>query len=116
MAVLPKQPANVLGYFPSLDLPGVMISTLFLALIIFAAFQAFATLALHSVELLVNRQCWRQAYHTTSKSDKVGGGGTGARKTYNSLLAVLTSWQSVVLFILKPLIHWLFGSGLSTSN
>lgn len=119
-AVLPEQPANVEGYFPTLDLPGDTISTLFLALIVVAAFQSFATLALHSVELLVNRsrdeQCWRQSSSTHIGPNKLDGGRAGSRKSYNSILAVVTSWQSVGLLILKPLIHWLFGSSLSTSN
>lgn len=106
------------GYFPSIWLPGGTLSNLVLAFIVIAVFQAFATLGLHSAELLVTRsrdeQCLRYAYVCSSSPSSYTQKASKSRK-YNSIPAALTSWQSLCLYILKPLIHWLFGSGLSTT-
>lgn len=116
VAVLPTQQANVIGYFPSLNLSMNTVPGLFTAIVIVGAFQAFATIGLHAVELLVTRyrdeQCWRRA----SKTPGVTGNNNRSTRPYISVMAGLTSWQSLSLFILKPLIHWLFGSSLTTSN
>jgi hypothetical protein len=70
-------------------------------------FQAFVTLGLHFAELLVNvsrdEDFWRATY-------KSGGYKIG----YNSILAAATSWKSLVLLAFKPVIHWLYGLGVST--
>lgn len=121
VAVLPEQAANVNGYFPKLNLSEVPTATsLFLTLVIVAVFQAFATMGLHSVELLVNRsrdeQCWRHASATSQRIRTLGEDQIGSKKEYNSITAAFTSWQSLALYCLKPLVHWLFGSSLSTSN
>ena len=90
-------------------------------LLFVGTFQTFATLGLHSAELLVNRSrdevLWRRA---ASLHRKAGPSWAkkmpGAPKTYGSIIAALSSWQSVGLFILKPIVHWLFGSSLSAKG
>ncbi|KAK0302769.1 hypothetical protein LTR01_008536 [Friedmanniomyces endolithicus] len=120
IAVLPKQAANVSGYFPNLNLELPIVASLFATLVIVAVFQTFATMGLHSVELLVNRsrdeQCWRHASTTARGTGTLGKDQIGSKKAYNSIKAAFTSWQSLSLYFLKPLVHWLFGSSLSTSN
>ncbi|KAK3615821.1 hypothetical protein LTR56_026364 [Elasticomyces elasticus] len=120
IAVLPKQAANVNGYFPNLNLEVPIAASLFLTLVIVAVFQTFATMGLHSVELLVNRsrdeQCWRHASTTVRRTGTLRKDQIGSKKAYNSITAAFTSWQSLGLYFLKPLVHWLFGSSLSTSN
>jgi hypothetical protein len=48
-----------------------------------------------------DEQVWRAAY---SK---------GTNPRYNSVIAALTSWETTVLNLLKTVIHWLFGLGIS---
>ncbi|KIX07506.1 uncharacterized protein Z518_02159 [Rhinocladiella mackenziei CBS 650.93] len=67
------------------------------------AFVSAITLSLHIVELLVqasrDESLWRQ---TASAS--------GLRpKEHGAIYAAVTSWQTVALFVLKCLIHWIFG-------
>jgi hypothetical protein len=64
--------------------------------------QSIVTLSLHCAELIVNlsrdEKVWREL---------IGDRGTDPR--YSSLLAALTSWQTIFLFILKSGVHWMFG-------
>ena len=75
------------------------------ALIIIFGLQAAITLGLHCAELLVNisrdEDVWRKTY-------KAGGYDS---KNYESIAAAATNWKTVVLFLLKPAIHWLYGVG-----
>ena len=66
-------------------------------------YQAPLTLALHYAELQMNlsrdEAFWRRA-----PQDK------GCRlREYSSVKAALTSWQCVILFASKALMHWIFG-------
>ena len=76
---------------------------LFLGFFWGAFFQAFITLALHCMELLVNvsrdEATWRAA--TTA---------AGARLVSSGFSGASRSWQWYVLFAIKPLSQWLFGS------
>jgi hypothetical protein len=67
--------------------------------------QVWLTLGLHCAEILVNvfrdEELWRRA--TTA---------TGTKSSYgplSSIKAAASSWPSILLFVLKPLTHWLFG-------
>jgi lysylphosphatidylglycerol synthetase-like protein (DUF2156 family) len=75
----------------------------------FTGLQAIITLALHCVELLANlsrdEAIWRRA--TTAPGLKVS--------IYNSVTAALTAWQTVMLFIFKAAIHWMFGLSVAIS-
>ncbi|KAK3614679.1 hypothetical protein LTR56_027095 [Elasticomyces elasticus] len=92
------------------------VGSLLYGILLISAMQAVATLGLHSVELLVNRSrdevTWRHAY---SSPCSLGSRQTAvyAPKAYNSVKAAATSWQSVGLYILKPIVHWLFGNSIS---
>lgn len=70
-------------------------------------FQAFVTLGLHLTELLVmvsrDEEFWRTTYSSG-----------GYKIEYNSILAAALSWKSLVLLAFKPVIHWLYGLGIST--
>jgi hypothetical protein len=70
-------------------------------------FQTFVTLGLHFAELLVNVSRDEDFWRTTYKP-------SGYKTEYNSILAAATSWKSVVLLAFKPVIHWLYGLGIST--
>ena len=74
-------------------------------LIIVFALQASVTLGLHCAELLINvsrdEDTWRKTYKP--------GGYDG--RSYGSISAAATSWKTLVLFLLKPVIHWLYGLG-----
>jgi hypothetical protein len=74
----------------------------FFVFLVITTLQIFLTLALHSAELLVNlsrdEKTWR-----CSTSIK------GAPLHFSSIIAAATSWQTVLLFALKPVSHWLFG-------
>lgn len=67
--------------------------------------QSAITMALHCAELLVNmsrdEDMWRQAY------------GKGGIKPTNAFVSAAKSWKTVLLFVLKPSIHWLFGLGMA---
>ena len=90
-------------------------------LLFVSAFQTFATLGLHVVELLVNRSrdeiLWRRAGNFRRNSSKVNYNKMpGAPKSYSSTFAAFGNWRSLTLFALKPIIHWLFGSSLAIAS
>jgi hypothetical protein len=74
--------------------------------------QAAQTVALHSLELLVNLSrdegVWRQAYSETREAP-------GAQLATNPFRAAVSSWENAVLFIAKALLHWIIGQGLIPS-
>ena len=76
------------------------------ALLLIAAIQAFLTLGLHCAELIVNtirdEQIWRSASSP----------GPGISLGSNSVKAAFSSWESIALFLVKPITHWLFGLGM----
>ena len=69
------------------------------ALSLIGLIQATMTLSLHSAELMVNtirdEMSWRKA-------------AKGGRRRSNVLSSMLGSFPALVLFILKPVIHWLY--------
>jgi len=64
--------------------------------------QSLVTFTLHLAELCIytarDETIWRKA----SKK-------TGQKRTSNALLALLSSYQTAILFLLKPFAHWLYG-------
>ena len=67
------------------------------------AFQTIVTLTLHCIELIVN----------TSRDEaqwRAASGSKGARLSVNPIISAISSWQWWVLFTLKPLVQWLFGT------
>jgi len=75
------------------------------AFILIMAFQSMLTMGLHCAELLVtlsrDEDKWRETTSRKGYTDR------------NALLTVAMSWKSVVLLALKPIVHWLFGLGMS---
>lgn len=73
--------------------------------------QAGQAVALHCVELLVNlsrdESIWRNAYREGNKA------APGARLNMNPVLAAASSWEAVVLFFAKALLHWIIGQAMS---
>ena len=69
--------------------------------LLLCALQSIVTFTLHVAELLVNtgrdEGMWRRASHH-------GGG----RRSSNALVVLLTSYQSLTLFCLKPFAHWVY--------
>ena len=82
-----------------------------LDILLLAGLQILYTLALHTVEQLVNLRrdeaVWRRASRLDEKYGLVVG--------QDSFTAAFTSWQTLVLLILKPLSHWLFGLSIVVS-
>jgi len=78
-------------------------------LAVVSAAQAVITLAFHCAELLVNlsrdEKLWRRA---TRKE--------GLDIKYNSIIAAATSWATISLFILKPVVHWVFGFSMTAAS
>jgi hypothetical protein len=97
---------------PSFD---SVVSQTFLAILVVCAIQGPITLLLHCIELPVNlsrdEATWRAAGTGTGWLQH----GPGARITSNSFVAAALSWQNVVLFVLKALLHWLLGQSVMPS-
>jgi hypothetical protein len=68
--------------------------------------QGFLTLALHCAELITtlsrDETTWRQCYSTHPYTTRP-----------NALYRAATSWIAITLFILKAVLHWLFGKGMT---
>lgn len=79
-----------------------------IVLIMMMGFQAMLTMGLHCADLLVNmsrdEDTWRKS------SQKAG------YTSQNALMTALSSWKSWLLFVLKPLVHWFFGLGMTFSS
>jgi hypothetical protein len=70
------------------------------------AIQSIVTLSLHCAELLVNLSRDEKVFR-----ELIGPRGTNGH--YNSILAAFTSWQTIVLFALKAIVHWIFGLAIN---
>lgn len=83
-----------------------------LALLFVSAIQGVTTLCLVCVELLVNvtrdEQCWRKAANLSS-------GSHGAQLNTNSVKFALQSWEYLILFLMKTILHWLLGQSIHPS-
>ena len=75
--------------------------------------QASQTLGLHCVELLVNLSrdevAWRQAYGEKEQE------APGAQLSTNPFRAALSSWENIVLFVAKAVLHWVIGQSMLPS-
>lgn len=91
--------------------PGIALQYTYWFLVV-AAIQSFQTLGLHSVELLANlsrdESTWRRASLASKRS------APGTSISSSAFQTAVTSWQTVALFVLKPIIHWLFGLSIAT--
>ena len=76
---------------------------IYITIVLYATLLWPLTLCLHALELVVNllrdAHCWRTA--ATRKGC--------ALKRYDSIWAAFTNWRSVVLFVFKAIMHWVFG-------
>lgn len=70
------------------------------------AFQGVVTLSLHCAELIVNLSRDEKIYRAL-----IGPRGTNGH--YSSILAAFTSWQTLVLFVFKAGVHWMFGLAIN---
>jgi len=74
--------------------------------VLICIFQSLFTLALHCVELISNlrrdEQTWRQCYSTKAYTPRP-----------NALFRAATSWIAVTLFLLKCILHFIFGKGMT---
>jgi hypothetical protein len=84
----------------------------FLSLLLIGVVQSGLTLGLHCIELIVNisrdEDSWRLASRWMTSSKE-----TGADRESSSVKSAFTSWQTVGLLVLKALMHWLFGLGMT---
>jgi len=85
-----------------------------LAILFICGIQGVQTIGTHCVELLVNmsrdEDIWRRANTYTAASQRAFN--SGAQVTSNPFFSALTSWQNVIYFIMKAVLHWLFGQGV----
>lgn len=70
--------------------------------------QSFLTIGTHCAELQINIARDESTWRTITSAK-----GLEARRSGLSL--VLASWQSMILLIFKPLIHWVYGLAMFTS-
>lgn len=75
------------------------------AFLLILAFQSFLTMGLHCTELLVNLSRDEDVWRETSTHT-----GYFSRNAFSN---VARSWKSLLLFALKPIVHWLFGLGMT---
>ncbi|KXL46658.1 hypothetical protein M433DRAFT_3824 [Acidomyces richmondensis BFW] len=79
-------------------------------IVIYAIFQAPLTFGLHCAELQVNLSrdegLWRKA--TTPRGLRL--------HQYSPIKAAFTSWQSLILYFFKTLLHWMFSLGVNMSG
>ncbi|KAK3371814.1 hypothetical protein B0T24DRAFT_531380 [Lasiosphaeria ovina] len=76
------------------------------AVLLITGVQSVVTISLHCAELTVNMSRDEKIYRAL-----IGPKGTNGH--YNSIVAALTAWQTVVLFLLKSGVHWLFGLAIN---
>ncbi|KAK0706911.1 hypothetical protein B0T26DRAFT_815149 [Lasiosphaeria miniovina] len=76
------------------------------AVLLTTGVQSVVTISLHCAELIVNMSRDEKIYRAL-----IGPKGTNGH--YNSIVAALTAWQTVVLFLLKSGVHWLFGLAIN---
>lgn len=81
---------------------------LILFFLIVAAIQGMQTIGLHCTELLVNlsrdETAWRRASHRN-----LG----GAYVSYEPFVSAASSWENIVLFLAKAMLHWFMGQSMS---
>lgn len=79
-----------------------------LGIVYVSTIQATQTCGLHAVELVVNmcrdEGAWRRA--ASKAGARVAGGGD------SSFMAAVQSWESVVLFVAKAVLHWIVGEAM----
>jgi hypothetical protein len=87
-----------------------------LGLLFTCLIQGSQTIALHCVELLVNitqEKLWRRAYiATTHNNENERRSSSGACIAMNPLFSAISSWEYLILFILKSLLHWVMRQSL----
>jgi hypothetical protein len=104
------------SYHDDVSLNPPVATQLIYSLLIVAAIQVLQTLGLHSVELLANlsrdESTWRCA--NAGIQPRLNETSAGVYIRSSSFKTAITSWQTMVLFALKPIIHWLFGICITT--
>lgn len=109
-----------LGFSPAINsqkvksAPGFTYAAQAVLCVLFACLvQAIQTIGLHCVELLVNlsrdESIWRKAYGNGKKA------APGARLRSNPLMAAVSSWENIVLFFAKAVLHWIMGQAMVPS-
>ena len=103
-------PWNVIGKFPRQNVqnPYVSFSSFCWSFALYCLLQTVLTISLHCAELVVSvvrdEKLWRRA---SSKSGLF-------RKPFNPIYALLVSGPGMTLFLLKPVLHWVFGLAVSS--
>ncbi|KUJ12744.1 uncharacterized protein LY89DRAFT_721623 [Mollisia scopiformis] len=65
--------------------------------------QGVQSLGFHSIELIIGMERDEMAWRAAGKSQ------TGARMNTNAFISILKNLPSIVLYISKPLMHWVLG-------
>lgn len=84
---------------------------LILCILFVCLVQGGQTIVLHCLELLVNlsrdEAIWRQAYKERKKA-------SGTQRSTNPFYAAVSSWENIIQFIAKAVMHWIIGQSLLT--
>jgi hypothetical protein len=80
------------------------------------AIQGAQTIGLHCVELIVNMSRDEDAWRRARVNMKHSCLNKGTRLNPNAFESALASWQYIVLFISKAILHWLLGQSLQSSS
>ncbi|OQE17899.1 hypothetical protein PENSTE_c019G04184 [Penicillium steckii] len=87
-------------------------SQLVLCVLFVCLIQTGQTIVLHCLELLVNlsrdENVWRQAYSEKKEA-------SGTQRATNPFYAAVSSWENIVQFIAKAVMHWIIGQSLIPS-
>ena len=78
-----------------------------LSLLFVVAFQSYLTIGLHCAELIVNVSRDEDAWRDASRLH-----GKGAQLSLNAVQTAFASWKTIVLFLFKASVHWMFGRSL----
>jgi hypothetical protein len=70
--------------------------------------QGGQTMGLHAVELLINMSSDERAWRMASKNSQT----KGAQISSSILNAASLSWENIVLFVAKAVMHWLLGQSI----
>ncbi|KAI9668939.1 MAG: hypothetical protein M1829_005251 [Trizodia sp. TS-e1964] len=102
----PDAPAGNIGWAIDYKTLAITDSTLVRGLAIFSAFQALLTLTTHCSELIVSCSRDESLWRTAGKP-------AGLKRDTNSIVQALSSWQTMLLLVAKPIMHWMYGLAVS---
>lgn len=99
-------PSANIGWQADLRTGMITDGTLLRGLAILSGFQALLTFGIHCAELQVNCSRDESIWRTAGKP-------SGLQRDTNILSRALTSWQTLVMLVVKPTMHWMYSLAVS---